>query len=278
MIRLIRREADWDKLAQIEAALKSRSLPARLLRRGALAELEPAISASVIGGLLHESDADIGDPLHVSRALLARFIADGGALRRETAIALIPSVDGAEVITEGGRLAASQVFVTAGLQSGALLRPLGVVAPLQAERGYHLMLNGWGDLLTRPVTFQSESCVATPMGADLRLAGTVEFAREADTPDWSRAECLESYARRYFDSDLVGPSSSRWIGSRPSLPDSLPAIGRVRGAPAIGYAFGHQHLGVTQAAISARLLCEIMDGATPSLDCGPYDVARFGKS
>jgi glycine/D-amino acid oxidase-like deaminating enzyme len=275
MIRLIRDPRDQPGLVKVQNALAAYALASRLLDRSELRGLEPLISDGVLGGLLHESDADIGDPLNVSRALLERFRGGGGRFLRETALSLQPRENGAAVITETATHTAAQVWVTMGLQSSRLLAPLGVTVPLQAERGYHLMLPGCGRLLSRPVTFLRESCVATPMGDHLRLAGTVEFDHDSAPPDWSRAEQLAAHAARYFDADLAKASASPWVGSRPSLPDSLPAIGRMAAAPAIGYAFGHQHLGITQAAISARLLCQIMRDEPPEFAFQVYDIARF---
>ncbi len=275
MIRLIRDESDEADIVKLRDALAARSLPSSLLDRNELRELEPGIGDRASGGLLHVSDADIGDPLDVSRALFERFRKGGGTLLREKAVSLQPNDTVVTVTTDHGVRRASQVWITMGLQSSHLLAPLGAKVPLQAERGYHLTLPGSGALLSRPVTFHTESCVATPMGNDLRLAGTVEFAEDSARPDWSRAERLAGYASRYFKTDLATDETARWIGSRPSLPDSLPAIGRMAGAPAIGYAFGHQHLGITQAAISARLLSQMMRGEPTSIDCQPYNISRF---
>jgi D-hydroxyproline dehydrogenase len=275
MIRLIRDERDRKHLIQVRDKLSLRSLSARLIDGHDVRALEPAIGGSVIGGLLHESDADIGDPLDISRALTNRLVTAGGIIRRETAVSLRPRETAAELTTESDVHSADQIIIAMGLHSAKLLKPMRVRVPLQAERGYHLALNGVGNLLSRPVTFQRESCVATPMGATLRLAGTVEFANEFAAPDWSRAQRLFDHTQLYFDDRLPHNDISRWIGSRPSLPDSLPAIGRIQSAPTIGYAFGHQHLGITQAAISARLLCELMNGEPTCVDYRPYDLARF---
>ncbi len=137
------------------------------------------------------------------------------------------------------------------------------------------MLPAGGALLCRPVTFQAESCVATLMGDHLRLAGIVEFIRRSSPPRWSRAERLAAIAQHYFDAPLQTAGAERWFGDRPSLPDSLPAIGRLARAPQIAYAFGHQNLGLTQAAISAELIAPLMDDQTPEIDCTPFDIARF---
>ncbi|MEG3182175.1 NAD(P)/FAD-dependent oxidoreductase [Sphingomonas sp. LT1P40] len=276
MIRLVREQTDLAELVGIRDRLARYGFPARLLDHKALRELEPAIGQDVLGGLLHESDADVGDPLRVSQALCQYFSARGGTIVRETALTVLADGRGGTVVTDIASRTADQIWITAGMESGKLLAPLGAVVPLQAERGYHLMLSDSGERLNRPVTFQRESCVATPMGGMLRLAGTVEFAAQSASPDWSRADRLIRLASRYFDIPLSGEGASRWLGSRPSLPDSLPAIGRLKRAPAIGYAFGHQHLGVTQAAISAQLLAQCMGGEATVIPAAPYRIDRFG--
>src|SRR3546814_8159116 len=83
------------------------------------------------------------------------------------------------------------------------------------------MLPTGRSLTARPVTLQAESCVATPMGEALRLAGTVEFAHRESPPTWHRSERLAPIAQRYFRSELPTAGAERWVGSRPSLPASL---------------------------------------------------------
>lgn len=274
MIRLIRDPQDRAELDDVRTRLARHGLPSRLLDRDEMLALEPALGKAATGGLLHESDADIGEPLALSRTLLAHFQKAGGSVIRQRVLAIAHGETAVELITDAGSHRADRILITAGMASDALLQPLGAAVPLQAERGYHLALPGLGGLLSRPVTFQRESCVATPMGGTLRLAGTVEFADAAARPDWRRAHRLATYAGRYFDDMLPSADPEVWLGSRPSLPDSLPAIGRLAAMPRIGYAFGHQHLGITQAAVSAQLLCGIMAGEPP-FESAPYDLARF---
>jgi D-amino-acid dehydrogenase len=248
-----------------------------MLSREEVRELEPRIGSGVVGGLLHESDGDLGDPLLTSHALSKRLIAGGGTILRDEALALVPTEIGVEVRCRTQTLKADQATVTMGMDSKRLLAPLGVTVPLQAERGYHLILPGAGGLLSRPVTFQQESCVATPMGADLRLAGTVEFAGAGTAADWPRAVRLAAHAAHYFDEELACSKEEKWVGSRPSLPDSLPAIGRLASTAHVGYAFGHQHLGITQAAISSVLLNQLMDDEPTAIDCRPFAIERFAN-
>ena len=68
---------------------------------------------------------------------------------------------------------------------------------------------------------------------------------------------------------------TQWMGLRPSLPDSLPAIGRARATPRVIHAFGHGHLGLTQSAGTARLVADLLTGAAPVLDLSPFSPQRF---
>ena len=66
-----------------------------------------------------------------------------------------------------------------------------------------------------------------------------------------------------------------WMGRRPSLPDSLPVIS---GSPIFDnlyFGFGHGHLGLTQAAITGKLLTALASGIQPEVDVAPYRVDRF---
>ena len=66
-----------------------------------------------------------------------------------------------------------------------------------------------------------------------------------------------------------------WMGFRPSLPDSLPVIGRSKHQANVCYAFGHGHLGLTQAAATGRLISALILGQTPSVDLLPFSAQRF---
>jgi D-amino-acid dehydrogenase len=65
------------------------------------------------------------------------------------------------------------------------------------------------------------------------------------------------------------------MGFRPSLPDSLPAIGRARATPNVIHAFGHGHLGLTQSAGTARLVADLLTGQTPPIDMAAFSAQRF---
>ena len=167
------------------------------------------------------------------------------------------TVDGVALETRTGPLQARQVLIACGAHSAALTRSLtGRKVPLDTERGYHLMLPNETGRLPFAVTSLERRFIMTPLTGGLRLAGTVEFAGLERAANMARAWQLLRLTEGLFQEALNTEGASPWMGFRPSLPDSLPVIDRVEGGRVL-LAFGHQHLGLTQAAVTAELIAEL---------------------
>src|SRR5439155_1391902 len=114
--------------------------------------------------------------------------------------------------------------------------------PLDTERGYHVVVQDAGKTPRTPAIFVGRRFGITPMEDGLRLVGTVELAGLEAPPNWARARVLLEQGKRILPglhADGDEARVSRWLGFRPSLPDSLPVIGpssRYRNA---FYGFGH---------------------------------------
>jgi D-amino-acid dehydrogenase len=65
------------------------------------------------------------------------------------------------------------------------------------------------------------------------------------------------------------------MGRRPSLPDSLPVIGRATAFANVYYAFGHGHVGLVGGAPTGRIIADLIAGREPGLDIRPYSAGRF---
>jgi D-amino-acid dehydrogenase len=65
------------------------------------------------------------------------------------------------------------------------------------------------------------------------------------------------------------------MGFRPSIPDSLPVMGPSSGGPEVIHAFGHGHIGLTLAPITARIVADLVGGRAPEMDITPYLPTRF---
>ena len=156
-------------------------------------------------------------------------------------------------------LPAKAVVISAGRASGELTRLLGFNAPLVAERGYHVMLAPDNVRFELPVSPPERGLFFTPMAEGLRLAGTVELAAPHQPPSWHRADLLVKHLNAIFPG-VGGAEISRWIGERPTLPDYRPAIGRAPRLANVYCGYGHQHLGLTLATATGRLIARQMDG------------------
>lgn len=123
------------------------------------------------------------------------------------------------------------------------------------------------------VTSLERKFIMTPMADGLRLAGTVEFAGLDRPANMARAWQLHRLSKGLFREELSAEGATPWMGFRPSLPDSLPVIDRVCDGKVL-LAFGHQHLGLTQAAVTAEWVGALArTGQAPSV--APYRLDRF---
>ena len=164
--------------------------------------------------------------------------------------------------------------IAAGAWSKHLAAQLGSRPPLDTERGYHLHLPAPGVMPRLPVYSTERAFVCTPLETGLRVAGTVELGGLDAPPDWRRAEVLGHHARRWLPG-LEAEGARRWMGFRPSMPDSLPVISASPRHANAFFAFGHGHCGLGLAARTAALIADLAAGRKPAIDMAPYRVDRF---
>ena len=166
------------------------------------------------------------------------------------------------------------VLVAAAAGSAHLMRAAGHRAPLIAERGYHIRARDFdwpADL--PPIVFEDRGLIVTRFCHSLQVASFVEFGSSDAPPDERKWKRLERHAEE-LGLPMRGPFE-RWMGARPTLPDYLPAIGRSEHCHNLFYAFGHQHLGLTLAPITAELMRSQIEGAQPPVDIAPFSLQRF---
>ena len=243
----------------------------------AIAELQPGLSPALVAGTFIPQWKTISDPLVLVQRLARDVERRGGRLRLATARTLAPATDHVRVdVADGPPIAARRVVVAAGAWSHQLARTLGERIPLETERGYNTTLPVGAFDLRRQLTFGAHGFVVTPLACGIRVGGAVELAGLAAPPDFRRSEALLGKAKRFMPS-LATDGGTQWMGFRPSLPDSLPAIGPSTREPRVVYAFGHGHLGLTQSAATARLVGDLIAGESTPIDLAPFRPLRFGS-
>jgi D-amino-acid dehydrogenase len=146
--------------------------------------------------------------------------------------------------------------------------------PLEYERGYHVTLAEPGIEMPLPLIVGDVRFAITPLRIGLRLAGTIEFGGLRAPANPRRQEMLLRHAKACLPG-LRTEQASRWMGFRPSLPDSLPVIGRSPDHRNVYFAFGHGHLGVTMAAVTGRIIADLAAERPPPIDVTPFRIDRF---
>jgi D-hydroxyproline dehydrogenase len=225
-------------------------------------------------GLCFEGSGRMTDTGQLMRGLREALLGAGGHWLRANVAGLERGEGHASILLDDGRrIEADHILVAAGPGSRALMADLGEQAPLIEERGYHLQWrdHDWPD--QPPVVFEDRSIILTRFEGGLRLAGFVEFVPPGMPPDVRKWQRLRAHAVAMGLPVRGEPEA--WCGARPTLPDYLPAIGRSRRAGNVYYAFGHQHLGLTLAAVTADRILALLADPDGASALTPFGLQRF---
>lgn len=228
-----------------------------------------------VGGVRFDGTGQIVDLPQTLEVLRRAFERSGGSCVCGLVQTLDTQGGRAEAVLDGGqRSGADIVLVAAGVHSAELMARVGPRPPLIAERGYHVQ---WSDHAwpagMPPVVFEDRSMIVTRFRDGLRAASFVEFAHTDSPPDPRKWAALRAHVAA-LGLPVAGQARD-WFGARPTLPDYLPAIGRSRAVPNLFYAFGHQHLGLTLAPVTAEAVVALVAGELPPVPLAPFDLQRF---
>ncbi len=232
---------------------------------------EPALGKAVVRAAMTPQWSHFDDPKRVVDRLRARVEDMGATLVTGEAVA----IEGKTLRLAGGeKLDFERLVIAAGAWSARLARTVGDRVLLESERGYNVTIADSGVRLGREIIFAERKFVATPMDMGLRIGGAAEFAGLDAPANYARADALARLARRYLP-ELRTEGGTRWMGHRPTTPDSLPVIGASPRRADVIHAYGHSHGGLTLAPTTGRLVADLVAGRAPPVDLAPFSVSRF---
>lgn len=257
---------------------RRRGVTYEILDDAALGRLSPAFAGRFEIGLYFPKAHWTTDPRAFTQTLAATFVSRGGCVERAEVHEF--ETDAQRVVrvhTDKGAVTAGAVVIAAGPWSRGLLRRLGTDVPLDVERGYGADLPQPGLHLDVPVILADVHAGLTPHRGGIRLAGYDELASIAAPADPRLPQRLIRSAQKVFP-ELRADGATFWMRRRPSMPDSLPVIGRVPRFENAFLAFGHGHKGLCMAAITGKLVQELMDNVPTTVDVTPFRPTRFSFS
>lgn len=268
----------WEKsqgvaAAQAEAAFyRSWGLDAHFADHKTMAALEPALAETIHHAVVLPKAHRISDPLQLCQALFEAFLERGGRWIQQPVTALHPDEQGVGIHDQRY----DRAVVCAGAHSAKLLAPMGLHLPLMAERGYHLHLGHVHGILNGPVCSAERNVFLNPLDAGLRVVGFSELGGTDLPAKPQRFDSLRHHLQALLPQlESRTTNTTQWMGMRPTLPDSLPVIDTHPHYPHLGFAFGHQHVGVTLAACTGQLMANKLLGHATAVDLAPYSVSRF---
>ncbi|WP_187968607.1 NAD(P)/FAD-dependent oxidoreductase [Aquibium microcysteis] len=274
-LELYESEAEFAASLPGWAARKRFGIEFRHVDGADLAALQPGLSPQFVRGTFVPGWKTVADPKLLGKALWAHAESLGVHFRPGEATGVEAGPSGARLtLRDGTVIAASKLVIAAGAWSHRLARQLGDRIPLETERGYNTTLPSGAFDVRRQLIFSGHGFVVTPLETGLRIGGAVELAGLDAPPNYARAQAMLEKTKRFLPG-LRTEGGREWMGFRPSLPDSLPVIGRASRSTHVLYAFGHGHLGLTQAAATARLVADLAAGRPAALDLSPFSPHRF---
>jgi D-amino-acid dehydrogenase len=266
--------ASFNRGKQDIAYRQTLGVKGEMLNPQELGQLEPRLT-DLNGGAAYFPDAIfLSDPGRVM-ALLYHYILQAGAeFYQAAAVTITRQSSGLRVVlSDGAVVRAHQVVIAAGAHSRDLARQAGDKIPLDTERGYHLEYDTEEELLQRPACGHAQGFYMCPMRGRLRVAGTVELGGLNPKLSQHRLDNLQRGVARYLPG--LGEPSRSWLGFRPSIPDSRPVISASKMGSDIVYAFGHGHIGLTLAPITAEMVGAIIAGTTAPVALEDFSAQRF---
>lgn len=267
-------EAAFQGDALGRALRQARGVRIEILQGAAIRAFDPALSPRITHMTWMPEQGHVTNPGRLSKALAAALRSRGADFVEAAAADFEFSASTVRGVRTAARLVeADAIVVTAGAHSKPFAAKLGHSVPLDTERGYHVMLSAGMGAPRIPTCSGEGKFFATPLETGLRIAGTVELAGLEAPPSHARAEVLCKLAKKMLP-DIDETEKSWWMGHRPSLPDSLPVLGRSTRFSNAFFNFGHGHVGLTAAPVSGIAIADLITHGESRLDLRPYSPAR----
>ncbi|MGX9143111.1 NAD(P)/FAD-dependent oxidoreductase [Mesorhizobium sp. 128a] len=274
-LELYENEAEFQAGLSSWAARERFGIGFRHVEGEELARLQPGLSPRFIKGTFVPGWKTVADPKLLGKAVWAYAEGRGARFEKAHVERIVAGPEGTTIVlSDGTARKARQAVIAAGAWSHLLAKTLGDAIPLESERGYNTTLPVSAFDLKRQLIFSGHGFVITPLDTGLRVGGAVELGGLDRPPNFARSKAMVEKAKQFLPG-LDASGGREWMGFRPSLPDSLPVIGTARTAPNVVYAFGHGHLGLTQAASTGRLIRDLVLGQTSPIDLAPFSPQRF---
>ena len=275
-LRLYQHTEHFHKSAKFWSACREYNVPFELLDSPEkIAEVQSGLDDRFVHAGYTPNWINVSDPNSWMQHIEKSFFARGGKQIKSNVDGISPKQTNVVIKMDGRELNALFCVVAAGAWSKKLASGIGDRIPLDTERGYNITLQVANFELDTHLTFAEHGFVISNVNSGIRVGGAVEFAGLNKAPNFHRADALLKKAENFLPILRTATIENKWMGFRPSLPDSLPVIDHSSISRRVLYAFGHGHLGLTQAAGTAEIVTDLIIGQSPKINVSAFSAKRF---
>jgi sarcosine oxidase subunit beta len=245
----------------------------------------PALSEHVLAASFCPSDGH-ANPILATRAFAAAAKRRGAVIREGVAARAIRTERGrvTGVETSEGFVPAGAVVVAAGVNTPALLDPLGLDLPLRVTLVEVLQTEALPPLLDQVFGVANADC-AGRQEVDGRLRVTTGSRQwNGDAADWSEAalapgaaaiEALRRRVAHILPAMAEAPLHRAWGGLIDLTPDALPVLDAPEEVAGLVVAAGFSGHGFCLGPVSGEVAADLALGRTPRHDLSPFRLGRF---
>ena len=235
----------------------------------------PDLKENFFKGVLFKNSLRVKSPLTLSKKYFDYFRKSGGRFVQEKCKDLKYKEGQWAINFNKQNFNFDEVVIAAGPWSKKLLSNLGYDIPLAWERGYHHHFSTKIKTSINPAIHDVEGgFVYSFNGSEVRITSGVELNfLDASKNDIQINESIQKLHKIIpLDKKLT---EKAWLGSRPTIADSLPMIGKAPKHKNLWFNFGHNHIGLSTSAGSAVILAEMIQNKKNSINTDPFSPKRF---
>ncbi len=248
------------------------------LRRNEVQQLETDVEVDVAGAVLFKDDCHF-DPGKMITALKKHLEKNGVRFQLHTTVTGFEKQNNrvTAVLTDKGKTDADELIVATGSWLPVVMRMMGIRLLLQPGKGYSHTYDHVEKNLKYPAILVDGRCAITPWKQRLRIGGTMELSGINNRVLIKRMQGIYESARNFYPGLTIDfpPADKIWNGLRPVTPDGLPYIGRVNNFENVIVAGGHAMLGISEGTGTGKLVSEITQHKTTSVDISAFKPQRY---